>query len=126
MNFSKANKIFYSFAVLFASVAELVDLPAGRQARWKWNDAVMIWVYAIASFEKNYIYVGMTKDLESRFKRHSRGWEKVTKNYRPFVLIYQECCPDRLEGRKKEKYFKSGVGKEYLRQLRDSIIENTL
>ncbi|NNF19934.1 MAG: GIY-YIG nuclease family protein [Flavobacteriaceae bacterium] len=86
----------------------------------------MIWVYAIASCELNYIYVGMTKDLESRFKRHQRGWEKVTKHYRPFRLIYQESCLDRAEGRKREKHFKTGVGKEYLREIRDSLFKDTL
>ncbi|WP_422351854.1 GIY-YIG nuclease family protein [Flagellimonas sp.] len=50
-------------------------------------------------------------------KRHNRGWEKTTRPYAPFRLIYQESCKDRCEARKREKYWKSGVGKEKLRNL---------
>jgi len=77
----------------------------------------MINVYAIKSLKRDYIYVGMTKDLSARIKRHDRGYERTTKPYRPFKLIYREKFPDRKEARKKEKYLKSGIGKEYLKTL---------
>ncbi|QLE01501.1 GIY-YIG nuclease family protein [Galbibacter sp. BG1] len=80
----------------------------------------MITVYAISSTTRNYIYVGMTSNLEERLKRHNNGREKTTKPYLPFKLIFSEICKDRKEGRQREKYWKSGVGKEYLRTLRDS------
>ncbi|WP_150452449.1 GIY-YIG nuclease family protein [Arenibacter lacus] len=79
----------------------------------------MVWVYAISSLTSNYIYVGMTTELEARIRRHNGGREKTTKPYIPFKLIFTECCENRLEGRKREKYWKSGVGKEQLRSLRD-------
>ncbi len=70
---------------------------------------------------RNYIYVGMTSDLNRRIREHNSGKEKTTNPYRPFTLIYQEQCENRLEGRKREKYWKSGVGKEKLRELREKI-----
>ncbi|WP_224488673.1 GIY-YIG nuclease family protein [Robertkochia flava] len=79
----------------------------------------MIIVYAIASEEFNYIYVGQTQDLENRLKRHNKGWEATTKSYRPFRLIFTEECSNRKEARIREKYWKSGTGKEKLRSLRD-------
>ncbi len=79
----------------------------------------MVWVYAISSLTSNYIYVGMTIDLNQRIDRHNGGREKTTRPYTPFELIYHEECENRLEARKREKYWKSGVGKEQLRKVRD-------
>lgn len=80
----------------------------------------MFWVYAISSLKRNYIYVGLTSDLESRVARHNNGYEKTTKPYRPFVLLFFEEVTTRIEAREREKYWKSGIGKEKLRELRDS------
>lgn len=83
----------------------------------------MIYVYAISSINSNYIYVGMTNDLEERFKRHNTGREKTTKPYLPFKIIYKESLPNRTDARRRERYWKSGVGKEQLRAIRDHLIK---
>ena len=94
-------------------MAELVDLPtAGRRAGLK----KMYTVYALKSKLKNYIYVGMTTDLADRVKRHNDGREKTTRPYRPFELIYKEIHFTRKDARIRQKYLKSGVGKEFLRK----------
>ena len=77
-------------------------------------------VYAISSLEHSYIYVGLTQDIHLRIKRHNDGRERTTKFYRPFKLIYSEVCDSRPVARTKEKYWKSGVGKEKLKRIRDS------
>ncbi len=77
----------------------------------------MYFVYALRSINYNYIYVGMTSDLNKRINAHNRGYERTTKPYLPFNLIYTEKCEKRKEARIREKYFKSGVGKEFLRTL---------
>jgi putative endonuclease len=82
----------------------------------------MFIVYAISSIDRNYIYVGMTSNLENRLKRHNGLREKTTRPYAPFVLIYTELCETRIEARKREKYWKSGIGKEKLRLLRSQIL----
>jgi len=79
----------------------------------------MVWVYAISSLTRNYIYVGMTKNVNVRFTQHNLAKEKTTKPYAPFRLLYTEECKDREEARKREKYWKSGAGKEKLRLLRE-------
>ncbi len=61
----------------------------------------------------------MTQNIDERIKRHNDGRERTTKFYRPFVLIYSEVCKSRVDARIREKYWKSGVGKEKLRELRD-------
>ena len=68
-------------------------------------------VYAISSISRNYIYVGLTSNIEARIKRHNLGYEQTTKPYKPFLLIYSEVCKDRTEARFREKYWKSGIGK---------------
>ncbi|TAL42922.1 MAG: GIY-YIG nuclease family protein [Chitinophagaceae bacterium] len=77
----------------------------------------MIIVYAVKSLSRNYIYVGMTNDVSRRLVEHNNGENKSTKAYKPFILIYTEGFPDRTSGRIKERYLKSGVGKEFLRTL---------
>ena len=78
----------------------------------------MYTVYAISSNHRNYIYVGLTANLEQRLHRHNNELEKTTKPYAPFKLIYSENAPNRIEARKREKYWKSGIGKEKLRAMR--------
>ncbi|MEW6703010.1 MAG: GIY-YIG nuclease family protein [Bacteroidota bacterium] len=77
----------------------------------------MFTVYAIKSIEKNYIYVGLTSNLEERLKRHNKGHERTTKPYRPYKLIYSEILENRITARLREKYLKSGSGKEFLKNL---------
>ena len=78
----------------------------------------MFWVYAISSLNRNYIYVGLTSDLESRIARHNKGYEKTTKPYRLFVLLFSEQVNTRTNARERKKYWKSWIGKEKLRRLR--------
>ena len=75
----------------------------------------MFYVYAIKSLSRKYIYVGLTNNLERRIFQHNKGENITTKAYTPFILIYSEKFATRSEARTKEKYFKSGIGKEFLK-----------
>ena len=79
----------------------------------------MFYVYAISGLRHNYIYVGLTNDLDSRIARHNDGREKTTRFYRPFELIFSEICKTRPDARIREKYWKSGTGKEQLKIIRN-------
>jgi putative endonuclease len=81
----------------------------------------MYYVYAISSLERNYIYVGLTDNIERRLSEHNTGKNKTTKPYSPFIVIYFEECSSRIEARNREKYFKSGSGKEKLRIIRENL-----
>ncbi len=92
-----------------------IGRPACRQAgalEMKW------WVYALASEKKNFIYVGMSSNLKVRLARHHRGNVPSTKAYLPLRLIFTESCENRKQARAREKYWKSGIGKEQLRAMR--------
>jgi putative endonuclease len=77
----------------------------------------MYTVYAIRSHTSNYIYKGLTSNLEERLLRHDSGYEKTTKPYLPFELIYTKEFSRREDARLHEKYLKSGEGREMLRKL---------
>ncbi|MBN8687714.1 MAG: GIY-YIG nuclease family protein [Chitinophagales bacterium] len=75
----------------------------------------MFYVYALNSLSRNYIYVGLTNDLERRFHQHQNGQNKTTKPYLPFILFYMEAFQTRVEARQREIFLKSGIGKEFLK-----------
>jgi putative endonuclease len=86
----------------------------------------MFFVYAIKSLNRNYIYVGLTSNPIKRFKDHNQGLNKTTKPYAPFVLLFQEQFQTRIKAREREKYLKSGVGKEYIKSLDKNLGNNLL
>ncbi|MBI4090301.1 MAG: GIY-YIG nuclease family protein [Candidatus Kerfeldbacteria bacterium] len=78
----------------------------------------MYFVYAIDSIRRNYIYIGLTDNANRRIEQHNNGRERTTRPYAPFQTILIESYPTRQEARKREKYLKSGSGKEFLKSLR--------
>ncbi|EKD47693.1 MAG: hypothetical protein ACD_65C00329G0001 [uncultured bacterium] len=81
----------------------------------------MYTVYALRSLSRNYIYVGLTNNLERRLDEHQKGKSRTTKPYKPFNLVLSERYNSRVEARIREKYLKSGCGKEYIKK---SILKN--
>ena len=77
----------------------------------------MYFVYALQSLKRPYIYVGMSANLKQRIDRHNAGYERTTKPYRPFVLIYFEVVDTRPDARQREKYWKSASGKRKLKRI---------
>jgi putative endonuclease len=75
----------------------------------------MYYVYVLKSTTRNYLYVGLTNSLERRLKEHNAGYNKTTKPYSPFTLLLVEQYSLRSEARNREKYLKSGIGKEFIR-----------
>ena len=74
----------------------------------------MYYVYALSSLSRTYTYVGLTNKKNRRINEHQDGYNKSTKAYRPFKVILIEKYNTRQEARQREKYLKSGVGKEFL------------
>ena len=66
------------------------------------------------SQKDNKFYSGYTKDLKSRFERHTKGYISSTKERRPLDLIYYESCLTREDALRREKYFKTQKGKLFL------------
>ena len=77
----------------------------------------MITVYAIISEINGEIYVGIARDADIRLKEHNSGKNRYTKGLKPWKTLYKEQQPDWQSARNREKYLKSGVGKEFLKSL---------
>jgi putative endonuclease len=108
------------------------DLPVGRQFQdtvptteygfaWSAESSIkfkqMFTVYALSGKVRNSIYVGMTSNIGKRLTAHNRGYERTTKPYRSFHLIYAAEHSTRESVRTREKYLKSGTGKCFLKSL---------
>ena len=63
----------------------------------------------------NSFYIGFTKRLESRLEEHENGFVSSTAHRRPLRLIYFEACVNEIDAIKREKYFKSGFGRRFLK-----------
>ena len=74
----------------------------------------MFTIYALC-FESGRIYVGMTSDLDRRIKEHERGKTRSTKDRGKFTVKAIETCTDRVHARQREKFWKSGRGRELLK-----------
>ncbi|MCF6180685.1 GIY-YIG nuclease family protein [Lutibacter sp.] len=77
----------------------------------------MFYVYVLYSKKHNRKYTGMTIDIERRLKEHNTKQNKSTKAYAPWEVIFKEAFKTRLEAREREKYLKSGVGREFIKSL---------
>ena len=76
-----------------------------------------VYVYVLQSSADGRFSVGMTEDLERRLKEHTCGKVGATKYRRPLALIHSECHSKPEEARTREKYLKSGKGREELRKI---------
>ena len=73
-------------------------------------------VYVLKSLKNGTHYVGSTDDLERRLREHNSGKSKYTRNVRPLQLVYNEECASRLVARRRERFLKSGQGREYVKR----------
>ena len=78
----------------------------------------MFTVYILYSAKFDKTYVGFTGDLPARFISHNelgiKGW---TVNFRPWEIAHTEEFETKQEALVREKWFKSGVGGEYIRNV---------
>jgi len=89
-----------------------------NQVRIKiYTELQMYFVYVISSLAHKYKYVGISSNVDDRLKRHNEGWERTTKPYAPFALIFLSSVSERKTARAVEKYLKSGTGRQFINSL---------
>ena len=59
-------------------------------------------------------FVGNTRDLQKRLKEHESGAVTYTKLGEGWKLVYQEDYINRGEALDRQKWFKTGAGREWL------------
>lgn len=76
----------------------------------------MYYVYVLKSTVDNKLYIGHTKDLKKRFIQHNKGFVASTKYRKPLKLLYDEACNILQDAVNREKAFKTGFGRAYLKR----------
>jgi putative endonuclease len=77
----------------------------------------MYCVYVLKSESTGKLYKGSTENLQRRWQEHQANLATATKNRGPWKLVYQEEYPNRSAAILRERYFKTGKGREELKQL---------
>jgi putative endonuclease len=70
-------------------------------------------VYVIRSNE-GHQYVGSTEDLTKRIRQHNEHLAGWTKRGNGWTLVYSEEYPTLSAARGRERWLKTGVGREFL------------
>jgi putative endonuclease len=74
-------------------------------------------VYVLRSEKTGRRYVGSCQDLVNRVAQHNRGESKSTRHGIPWTLIYDERFESRSDALRRERYFKTGKGRDELDAL---------
>jgi putative endonuclease len=74
-------------------------------------------VYVLESKIDSDKYVGMTNNLKRRFDMHNSGKVPSTRNRYPFKIIYIETYINQHDAAAREKFLKTGWGKNYLARV---------
>jgi len=77
-----------------------------------------VYTYVLRSLMDGRLYTGQTEDLERRLHEHNTGTDPVryTKNRGPWQLVYSETFENRREAMAREKYLKTGAGRDFLKK----------
>ncbi len=77
----------------------------------------MFHLYVLKSVKTGRRNVGYCQQLEDRLHRHNTGQSKATRHGAPWILLHTEDVPSRSEAMKRERFYKTGRGREELDAL---------
>jgi putative endonuclease len=79
-------------------------------------------VYILYSHKDQKLYVGCTKDLQSRLERHNTGRVNATKYRRPLSLIHSEEYGDKTQAFNRERFLKSLWGSREKNKIKEQYL----
>jgi putative endonuclease len=74
----------------------------------------MFYCYVLLSQTTGRRYVGSCENLTERIRRHNAGDSKATKHGIPWVLLHSEGFETRSGAAQRERYYKTGRGRDEL------------
>ena len=77
----------------------------------------MFYVYVLLSEKTGRRYVGSCEDLNDRLRRHNAGESKATRHGMPWRLLRVEEFQARAVAMNRERYYKTGRGRDELDRL---------
>lgn len=81
-------------------------------------------VYILYSEQFAKTYVGYTSDLIDRFYSHNfLATKGCTIRCRPWIVMHVEFFDSKREAMKREKFFKSGKGREQVKILKSNFLK---
>ncbi len=96
----------------------LTCLPAGRRV----TDVLYLCVTFVLLCDNGTYYKGFTNNLERRYQQHLNGnGAKYTAKHKPIKIAYYETFETQQEAVAREKYFKSGSGREWLKTKTEGV-----
>ena len=76
---------------------------------------MFFYTYVLRSARDDKLYIGWTDNLRARLKLHNESKVSSTKSRTPLELVYFEACESKTKAIKREKYFKTGFGRRFLK-----------
>ncbi len=80
-------------------------------------ELAVYYLYVLQSESTGRYYVGHTKDLEARVRRHDYGRAQFTKSRGPYKVVYVKKYASRSEAAKREAQIKAKKSRPYIEQL---------
>ena len=77
---------------------------------------MIYYVYIIYSASADKYFVGQTNNLERRIEEHNLREGRYTSGKGPWKLVFKEEWDSRSETMRREKFLKSGKGREYWKE----------
>jgi len=85
----------------------------------------MFFVYVLSNSAGRH-YTGSTADLVERIRQHNEGLTRSTKGRGPWTLLYREQFATRSEAIHREKFLKTGKGREELESILQARSSNVV
>jgi len=76
----------------------------------------MFYVYVLESGLTKEWYIGFSRDLRARIKRHNQQGNRSTAYKGPWKLIYYEAYQNQGDALGRERFLKSGSGRRFLKK----------
>ncbi|MDB9782486.1 GIY-YIG nuclease family protein [Winogradskyella sp.] len=81
----------------------------------------MFTTYILYSKSKDSFYIGHTKNIEDRLKRHNTGRSKSTKHGKPWTIVYTLEFETKGEAYQNEMYIKKQKSRAFIKKLINTI-----
>ena len=76
----------------------------------------LFYTYVLISKLDGKFYIGYSGNLSQRLREHREGNVPATAHRLPLELVYFEACRNVKDALHREKYFKMGYGRKFLKE----------
>lgn len=90
------------------------------------NSSERYYVYILLSLKDKGFYIGYTSDLKQRLTEHANVRVTATRFRIPLKLIHYEYFIDRADAKAREKFLKSGFGRQQFSQILKRTLKKIL